>query len=29
MNSVLFVPELHDLFYNARFLEAVKSYWGV
>src|SRR6476620_4065074 len=27
-NSVLFYPELHDLFYNARFLEAVKSYWG-
>lgn len=27
-NSVCFYPELHDCFYNARFLEEVKSYWG-
>ena len=26
-NSVLFYPELHDLFYNAKFLELVKGYW--
>jgi hypothetical protein len=26
-NSVLFYPELHDLFYNAKFLELVKRYW--
>ena len=26
-NSALFYPELHDLFYNAKFLELVKGYW--
>jgi len=27
-NSVCFYPELHDLFYNERFLETIKGYWG-
>ncbi|MGW0664203.1 hypothetical protein [Streptodolium elevatio] len=27
-NSVLYYPELHDCFYNARFLELAKDYWG-
>lgn len=27
-NSVLHYPELHDCFYNARFLEMAKEYWG-
>lgn len=26
-NSVLLYPELHDIFYNARFLDMVKDYW--
>ena len=28
-NSVCFYPELEDIFYNARFLAEVKSYWDV
>ncbi len=28
-NSVCFHPELEDVFYNSRFLEEVRSYWGV
>lgn len=27
-NSVCFYPELEDVFYNERFLEQAKSYWG-
>jgi len=27
-NSVCFYPEIHDCFYNARFLETAKDYWG-
>lgn len=27
-NSCLYYPEIHDCFYNARFLELVKDYWG-
>jgi hypothetical protein len=27
-NSVCFYPEIHDCFYNARFLDQVKDYWG-
>lgn len=27
-NSVCMYPELHDVFYNHRFLEIVKGYWG-
>jgi hypothetical protein len=27
-NSTVLYPELHDIFYNARFLELVKDYWG-
>jgi hypothetical protein len=27
-NSVCFYPELEDIFYNSRFLEIVKQYWG-
>jgi len=27
-NSVCFYPELHEVFYNATFLELVKDYWG-
>ncbi|MHB1138010.1 MAG: hypothetical protein ACYC2O_03580 [Microthrixaceae bacterium] len=28
-NSVCYHPELHDCFYNERFLDMVKGYWGV
>ena len=27
-HSAVLYPELHDVFYNARFLEYAKSYWG-
>lgn len=27
-NSCLYFPELHDCFYNARFLDLAKQYWG-
>ena len=27
-NSVCLYPELHDIFYNAKFLDLVKDYWG-
>jgi hypothetical protein len=27
-NSVCLYPEVHDVFYNAKFLDLVKSYWG-
>ena len=27
-NSVSFYPELHDIFYNDRFLDIIKDYWG-
>jgi hypothetical protein len=27
-NSVLYYPELHDCFYNERFLRMAKDYWG-
>ena len=27
-NSTLFYPELHDVYYNAKFIELVKDYWG-
>ena len=27
-NSVCFYPELDDCFYNSRFLELVRDYWG-
>jgi hypothetical protein len=27
-NSVCLYPELHDVFYNAKFLDLVKDYWG-
>jgi hypothetical protein len=27
-NSCCYYPELHDVFYNSRFLELVKDYWG-
>ncbi|CAN5580308.1 hypothetical protein BH10ACT3_BH10ACT3_12880 [soil metagenome] len=28
-NSVCYHPEIHDCFYNERFLDLVKDYWGV
>jgi hypothetical protein len=27
-NSVALYPEIHDIFYNTKFLELVKDYWG-